>query len=94
MVFMLFNTKFSLGQMGMFNQWQNKISISISDPDANISPKIDYSSSNVRARIGESVDLICVGQGYPPPVYKWVSRNFFDLKLILANKRLMIFLAY
>lgn len=35
-------------------------------------PKIEYSSANVQARVGEPVDLICVAQGYPPPVYRLV----------------------
>ena len=35
-----------------------------------VMPKIEYSSSNVQAYAGDSVDLICVAQAYPPPSYR------------------------
>lgn len=58
--------------------FQTSNSLFATESETDLTPKIEYGSSNVRAQVGEAVDLICSAQGYPPPTYR-LERNLRSL---------------
>ncbi|XP_075749282.1 cell adhesion molecule Dscam1-like [Rhipicephalus microplus] len=43
----------------------------VTDMKVNVPPRITNVQSSVNAKEGDSVELPCAGQGYPPPKYLW-----------------------
>ncbi|KAL3225819.1 hypothetical protein MRX96_025513, partial [Rhipicephalus microplus] len=55
--------------------WEQKVAdktdVIVSDMKVNVPPRITNVKSSVIANEGDSVELPCAGQGYPPPKYLW-----------------------
>ncbi|KAG1654807.1 Down syndrome cell adhesion molecule-like protein Dscam2 [Nymphon striatum] len=49
--------------------------IKITGHQGGVPPTISHISETISIEVGESVELSCVGQGYPPPVYTWRTRS-------------------
>ncbi|XP_065220184.1 cell adhesion molecule Dscam1-like isoform X2 [Planococcus citri] len=64
--------------------------IIVSESENVVIPKIEYSSSNVQAHAGDSVDLICVAQAYPPPTYRWYHEVAGSLQEIRSGAAVYI----
>lgn len=47
--------------------------IKLTEHQGGVPPTISHITDTLSVEMGRPVDLSCVGQGYPPPVYTWKS---------------------
>ncbi|XP_039277671.1 Down syndrome cell adhesion molecule-like protein Dscam2 [Nilaparvata lugens] len=63
--------------------------VAVLEPDTNSAPRITYSSSEIRKQIGSQAELECVGEGYPPPKYRWYKQEGGMLMEVTAQSMLV-----
>ncbi|XP_063232283.1 cell adhesion molecule Dscam2-like [Bacillus rossius redtenbacheri] len=63
--------------------------LEVTEPEGNLAPRIEHSSTIVKVRAGNTADLVCVGKGNPPPVYRWYRKAPGALQEIPAGSVLV-----
>ncbi|KAJ8879130.1 hypothetical protein PR048_019736 [Dryococelus australis] len=65
------------------------------EPEGNLAPRIEQSSTNMKVKAGTTADLVCVGKGNPPPVYRRRIKPGGNLSLLpLAGRVEVVSLAH
>lgn len=62
--------------------------IKLTEHRGGVPPSITHISDAVSAKLGQPVELSCIGQGYPVPKYKWKSNA--DGKIISTSSTFQI----